>query len=606
MKNKTRWLVVSCLMVLSLMLASCAPTAAPAPVPTPTPVPAPTPTPVPTPTPSPAPAPAKEEPKYGGTFTLVFNRDLERGFDPYRYGYMSARHVGSVCLEELGIGDRTRGPGGTNEYPFVAPQPPMKYTKGNLAESWEVSPDGLTTTLHLRKGICFQNKPPVSGRELVASDVKYCFDRLCGLGDFTKQGRSVYNFPGLETIKEITTPDKYTVIFKCSRFDFALLPSMLSDFAREIYPPECISLPRGLDDWHNVVGTGPFILIDYVTASSLTFKRNPDYWGYDEFHPENRLPYFDVYRSLILPDESTRLAAMRTGKAEVIGYEFPEWRTGEDILRTNPQMQLSTYEPGGATGIYLQHDVKPFDDLRVRKALQMSIDRLAVNEMLGPGGRCEPYMSILNKGMGPELYTPFEELPKNIQEIFTYNPEKAKQLLTEAGYPNGFKMEAIVGTGTLYADHMPIAVDYFKRIGVQLDIKMLQPAIFTTLCYSATYPQASAGAYGAVGVKTYFYMLFGPAKWLRHNDQYGEELFVKATTTVDETERNKLLKELNMYVLENVFCIAVAGKPPATSMAQPWVRGWHGECQLIRHHSGSVWMRCWLDQDMKEAMTGRR
>ncbi len=512
--------------------------------------------------------------------------------------------MGSV-YEGLGIGDRAKGPGGTNEFKFTALQAPLKYTKGALAESWEMSPDGLTYTIHLRQGIRFQNKPPVNGREMVAADVKYCFDRLCGLGDFTKAGPSPYNYGGLESIKEVTTPDKNTVVFKCKEFYFALLPRILTEFATEIYPPECISLPKGLDDWRNVVGTGAFILRDYVTASSLTLKRNPDYWGYDELHPENQLPYFDVYKTLVVPDVSAQMAAMRSGQADATGYPYHDWYLEDQIRQTNPKMQFSTYDSGSGPCMYLQHDVKPLDDLRVRKALQMSLDRLAINEIFGPGGRCEPYISVINQGFGPELYTPFEELPKSIQEIRTYNPEKAKKLLAEAGYPNGFKMEVVSTKEPKNLEPLQTVADYWGRIGVKLDIQVRDTAIIDSYKKTAGQPMALADTIGASDAKTNFPKLFGPGKYMRHNDQHGEELYAKACSTVDQTERNKLFKELNYYVMENVYFIGIVKAPPYVSMVQPWIRGWYGECQLRRLTTPTVFVRCWLDQNMKQAMTGR-
>ncbi len=530
--------------------------------------------------------------------------DVQRGFDPYRFGFLSSRHVGQICLEGLGVGDRLKGPGGTNEYSFVTPQPPLKYTKGNLAKSWEVSPDGLTFTIHLREGIRWQNKPPVNGRELVASDVKYCFDRMCGIGSgFTKP--SAYNYAGLTCLKEVTAPDKYTVVFKCSAFDFAFLTTIMTDYGKEIYPPECISLPGGLDDWRNVVGTGPFILTDYVPTSSLTFRRNPDYWGYDEFHPENRLPYFDEFRSLVVPDVSTKLAAMRTGRADTYGYDYPEWRVEEQIQKTNPQMQFSTYDPGGGTCLYIQHNVKPFDDLRVRKALQMSLDINAIREIIGPGGRSAPYVSVLNKGFGSELYTPFEELPKSIQEILTYNPEKAKKLLTEAGYPNGFKMEISLGAASRNVEPVQIVADYFGRIGIQVDVQVKEPTVLATLWFSGTFGQTLAEAMGAVTPRTYFPMLFGSAKRMQHSDQYGEDLWAKASSTVDETEQNKLFKDLVPYILEKCYYI----QPPVEYMYacwQPWLKNYHGEFCVGYGSRYRHALFIWIDQDLKQKMTGTR
>ncbi len=532
--------------------------------------------------------------------------DISRGFDPYRYGNPTARHIAVIVLEGLGIGDRTKGPGGTNEWQFTSHYFPVKYTTGALAESWELSPDGLNYTFHLRKGIRWQNKPPVNGREFVASDVKYVFDRRCGLGDFTKTGPSPYYYGGMESIKEVTTPDKYTVVLKCSKFEFSLAQQIMADYSGEMYPPECISLPKGLDDWRNLVGTGSFILTDYVPGSALTFKRNPDYWGYDEFHPENRLPYYDEYRDLIIPDASTRVAAIRAGRAETIGFDYVDWRTGESLKKINPELQLGNYDPGGGTGIFLQHDIKPFDDLRVRKALQMSLDLPAIAEIFGPGGRSDRYCSVLSTVYGPDLYTPYEELPKSVQENLTYNPEKAKQLLAEAGYPNGFKMETCVENLGDELELAQLAADYLGRIGIQAELQPKEPPLQDTLWKSATYRQTIVSTGCSANTMTWFPYYLGPTRCMRHNDQVAEDMWAKAKSTVDTTERNKLLKALNVYFLENVFYIGIVSNPPTYQVAQPWVRGWHGENTLKPHQPGSILIRLWLDLDMKEAITGRR
>jgi len=178
MKRGILWIIALALTNLVVILASCAPAAPTTPT-TPTTL-----TTLTTPTPAPIPAPPKptsEEPIYGGSLTQLMP-NLSRGFDPYRAANFSFNNYGTLVLETLGIGDRTKGPGGTNEYGFVLPQPDLVYSKGALAESWEVSPDGLAVTFHIRKGVHFHNKPPVNGRELTANDVKYCFDRLLGIG----------------------------------------------------------------------------------------------------------------------------------------------------------------------------------------------------------------------------------------------------------------------------------------------------------------------------------------------------------------------------------------------------------------------------------------
>lgn len=603
------WAAASCLLVISLVLASCGKAATPqetqtatttstAKATTGTTTPSVKPT-TPTTTSTVTPTATKSEPKYGGTFTLLQGYDCG-GFDPYRYNYTAVRYLASNCYEGLGIGDWARGPGGANEYTFNGFGAPLKFARGALAESWELSPDGLTMTFHLRKGIHFQNKAPANGRELVANDVKYAWDRRSGTGSGFTQ-RTPYNFQtGMDVIKEITTPDKYTVVFNCSKFNFNLPELLVMGYESEVYPPEVVQTYGNIDDWHNVCGTGAYILADYVSASGCTFKKNPDYWGYDELHPKNKLPYADEYRSLYIADESTRLAAMRSGKGDMIQWPCPDWRVTDQLKRTNPELQFFKFLEGYDTAMYIRQDVKPLDDLRVRQALQMSLDTLAINQTVGGG--CDRYTSALTLADGEDLYTPFDQLPKDVQEVLTYNPTKAKQLLTEAGYPKGFELEVVYSVPSVHAEVMPLAADYFGRIGVTLKTVTKDSTTRQLLLTSATYNQTLAYSIGGPTAGTWFPRLCGPFKYVKHNDQFADDLWTKIQTTVDTNARNKMMKELNAYMIGKVFYVGIVARPDSFSVAQPWVGGWHGEAQLRYHDPGSVVMRLWIDQDMKKAM----
>ena len=272
MKRKFVWLVVSCLMVLSLVLASCAPAAPPEEKP-----------------------PAKEEvaapgePKYGGTLNMVLMYVL--GFDEINHNpwYVPTRFTN----EELFSGNWAQGPQGTNDNAWTTTElPPMDQWAGMLATSWEM-PDENTVVFLLRKGVHYALNPDseasrlVNGRELTADDVVFSIQRMWD----SNTCYPVACYPLAKPLS-ITAPDKYTVVLKC--------PSGQAGYSLEasatlmaIIPPEVVEKYGDIQDWKNSVGSGPYMQVDFVPDNALTYVRNPNYWGKDPLHPENQLPYLD-------------------------------------------------------------------------------------------------------------------------------------------------------------------------------------------------------------------------------------------------------------------------------------------------------------------------
>ena len=152
----------------------------------------------------------------------------------------------------------------------------------------------------------------------------------------------------------------------------------MNSFSGWMYPPEVIEEHGDADDWENLVGTGPYLLTDVVEGSSVTWDRNPDYWGTDEKYPQNRLPYIDQLRVLIMTEPATRLAGLRTGRLDYLGRAgAAQLRTVEQIeglQRTNPELAILPYIGRSDNGVGMNIQVEPFDDIRVRKAMQMAIN----------------------------------------------------------------------------------------------------------------------------------------------------------------------------------------------------------------------------------------
>ena len=127
-----------------------------------------------------------------------------------------------------------------------------------------------------------------------------------------------------------------------------------------------------LNDWHHAIGTGPFILTDFVDGSSATLVKNPNYWGYDERYPQNQLPYINGLKILIIPSTTTALAAMRSGKIDAIASVGVT--DAQNMKQTNPEILQITIPNINTPTIDPRDDLVPFNDFRVREALQMAID----------------------------------------------------------------------------------------------------------------------------------------------------------------------------------------------------------------------------------------
>ena len=393
------------------------------------------------------------KPQYGGSIAQGWTR-LGEHADTWWGG--GARELVTLVLEKMGIADWATP---RDKYDFKSWTPPLSIVRGLLAESYDISPDGLTLTFHIRKGVHWQDKPPMNGRELVAEDIVFNFHRMTGLGSgFTEKSpfaTSISNLP----IESITATDKYTVVFNLTKLNFSAFEDIYteSNEGAFVYPPEVIKQHGDAQDWRNLVGTGPYMLTDWVKGSSLTYTKNPNYWGYDEKFPENRLPYLDEVKTLIIPDSSTMLAALRSGKiARLTNVTLDQAKA---IQRTNPEF-LSTSLLDMPWTFAMDVRKPPFDDIRVRTAMQLALDLETINNTLFERmGKTTPY-GITTR---PGFHTPFEEWPQEIKDNYAYDPERAKQLLAEAGYPDGFKTKMELAPTLVYYNYTQI-----KRYGGRL------------------------------------------------------------------------------------------------------------------------------------------
>ncbi len=545
-------------------------------------------------------------PEYGGTITFALSREWP-GPDHVAQGG-GAHNTAGVVVEKLGIADWAihRDKFSFGVYELLPPA----NTTGALAESWDISPDGLTYTFHIRQGVHWHKKTPMNGRSLTAKDIEYNFHRLLGMGSgFAEKSPNASSFKGWD-LESITATDKSTVVFKLKEPRLSALASILDDWAARIYPPEVIKEHGDVTDWRNLVGTGPMMLTDWTKDSSVTWVKNPDYWGHDEKYPGNRLPYIDQLRSLTMPEVATQLAALRTGKVDYIGSlggsQLKTIDQVESLQRTNPDIVIwpFAFRNDNAYGMNVQ--IKPFDDIRVRKAIQMAINIEEINSAYYKG-----YADTIPQGMlsrSSKAVIQFEDWPEDVKKVFNYDPEGAEALLDEAGYLRGadgirFKTELMhLATDLNYAQ---LVASYWGKIGVEVEISVEEvPANWSARRKARDFEMMNTesawwGDPLGPGTKRYT----PGAHWNSSNvdDPFYTAKFEAAETAATLEEQYRLVRELNQYGIEKFWSIYTPGAPQYTAV-QPWIIGFNGESWMGNGQILSIFTRLWIDQDLKKKM----
>lgn len=533
------------------------------------------------------------EPEYGGTITLPYSGLANVQFDIYTlvgadYGFWLESTFSTVNWTL----DRSN-------WTYTTMYTPEPYMVGVLVESWE-RPDLETVIFHIRQGVHWQDKAPVNGREFTAYDVVEHYDRLMGTGSGYTEPAPFYMGGFTPNWGKFTALDDYTVEFKFTQDMGSIGMATLMDSMslNAIEAPEWVD-QGDLQNWRTVVGTGPWMLTDYLEGTSMTFSKNPNYWGYDERHPENQLPYADTFKILFINDTATELAAFRSGQIDVL-TDLSREQLGP-LQKSNSDLEY-IYVPGMANGVVPRVDMAPFGDIRVRKALQLSINLEDIAKKLDteatPVGIVSPALMGCNY--------PYEEWPQDLKDEYGYNPEKAKELLAEAAADGVFVPNADGGFDTnlvLSSQYDPeifeIIKSYFANVGVNMDIEVMDMVAARSFIGAGKHDQFSAGS---LAMSQSFNALLNRFKstntdlntgWVKDDifDSYVEEL--NSATTYDEMA--EVMRKADKRIIEQHWHISTVPND-TLCVWQPYLKGYSGEQMLRWYTGGWVFARLWLGE----------
>jgi len=432
----------------------------------------------------------------------------------------------------------------------------------DLAASFS-QPNPTTYVVALKKGVRFHAKPPVNGRELTSEDVKFTFERVAG----SPEARL---FP---TLKRITTPDRYTVQFELSA-PFSAFIANLAATTMYVYPKEAGKpTPDGGRDYtsvETVVGTGPFTLEEYREKQRLVVKRNPNY-----FEPGK--PYLDGVELYFIGDASAQIAALRTGKIDLLpastGQGLPHFHAGE--ARAIPGATVVKHSVFQTSeNLIGRLDTKPFNDVRVRRAVALAIEREAYLKAIYPEG-AEPFSGPIP--LASHYTVPLDKLGE-AAGFYRYDPAAARKLLAEAGYPNGFKtkLNTTVGYGPEYVSRTELLKDMLSKIGVDASIVTQEYPVWIASTYKGNFEGMVHIPAWTLGDEDEWLASYTPGDTRNHihlNDPELTELVRQSREAPNEAARARLIGKFVRTFHDNLFRVFLP-QPVLLTIVGPRVRGY--------------------------------
>lgn len=438
-----------------------------------------------------------QDPVYGGSVVVGIQQDID-SLDPHKATAAGTKEILFNIFEGL-----------------VKPD-----ENGNLmnavASDYTISDDGLVYTFTIRDNVKFHN-----GNTVTVDDVKYSLERVSGLLDGTAL------ISTLSTIQSVDIIDDKTVQVTVGSANTELIYS----FVAAIIPNG-----SGEDEAANPIGTGPFSFVSYTPQEGIVVAKNNDYW-------QEGLPYLDEVNFKIVNSPDTALLDLQGGSIDIYPY-----LTDSQANELKDSFQILSSASDVVQALFLNNDVEPLNDVKVRQAICYALDKDSVNDFVAGGNG-----TIISSAMLPTLKDYYVDLNE------TYGTEadieKAKALMTEAGYPDGFDLEITVPSN--YEFHMQTAevvVEQLKAAGINASINSVEWSTWLDQCYNGRQYQATICGITCDMTPGYLLNRFqtdSKKNFINFNNESYDEIYAKAQESLDLGEKADYYKQLQQILCED-------------------------------------------------------
>ena len=456
---------------------------------------------------------------------------------------------------------------------------------GDLAESWEVSDDGMSYTFTLRKGVKWHD-----GQDLTIDDVVFSINRIIDPDE--PRPRAGRLKPYVASAEKV---DENTVAIQMNFPSLAFLRFFALDYMK-IVPQHVIEAGTDINVFENVVGSGPFTGANYDQPTNYEFSRNPNYFK------EGR-PYLDEIKVYLITDKGTEIAAFRTEQV-LMNISGVNHLDVDDLVKLENDEAFSNkfdvfwIKAGSGQHVMLNVTKEPYSDPRVRRAVFLALDRQALVEGFGLG------RWFIGTPMGPgnPLTLPDDELlqiPGYRQLDDKKHPadiEEARKLLADAGFPNGFKATFTVPIAEYIPDAAPVIVEQYKKnLNIDLELKILPIGGWVTAMIARDYDFAVSG-YGSMvddpDDRFAAIYLESGRNWSSWSDPKITEMFQQVQRELDPAKRRELAYEMQRVLLnEGTTAMSEFIHKPSGIVVSKRVKTsnggfstpWEGQGKILKH-----------------------
>ena len=437
----------------------------------------------------------------------------------------------------------------------------------DLAEKWEYkSPTVVEFTL--RKGVKFHNKPPVNGREVTAEDVKYSMERFRTKSAFRAR---------FDVVQAVDVVDPHTLRITLKEPFAPFLNHLAASTYVAILPREVEEKFKDFNRPEAMIGSGPFMLKSYQKGSQVAFERNPDYYV-------KGLPYLDGVVIEITPDASARLSLLRAGKVDMSHmWGFMSAAEAKSVKQSNPEM-VSMPVTNLASGIiYFRTDQPPFNDVRVRRAVSLAIDRKGWSDAVLDGEGC------IDAGPVPcalaDWKVPAAQMdPAKAKYLVGHDLAEAKRLLAEAGHPNGFTVPMAHWPGYVppWRTYYDLVADNLGKIGITVEFKPEEYGKYISTTYLGKFEKMAVGPQAPGNeIDDWLYSAYHPEQ--PHNrsrvaDPELSKMLAAQRRELDPKKRLVIVQDIQRYLADKAYYVYLPTWPQHITHA-PRVKG-------FKHHDG--------------------